>query len=42
VWWRLKGQIAANRLQSSIDDVVIAIHDFFATFTTEYALRLAS
>ncbi len=33
VWWRLKDQIAANRLHGSIDAMVVAIHDFFATFT---------
>jgi transposase len=42
VWWRLKDQIAANRLHGSIDAVVVAIHDFFATFTSEDALRLAA
>jgi transposase len=42
VWWRLKDQIAANRLHDSIDAMVVAIHDFFATFTSEDALRLAA
>ena len=42
VWWRLKDQIAANRLHGSIDAVVAAVHDFFATFTPEDALRLAA
>jgi hypothetical protein len=42
VWWRLNGQIAANRLQGSIDVVDVAIHDFFATFTSEDALQLVS
>jgi transposase len=42
VWWRLKDQIAANRLHGSIDAMVVAIHDFFATFTSEDALRLAA
>jgi hypothetical protein len=42
VWWRLKDQIAANRLHGSLDAVVVAIHDFFTTFTSEDALRLAA
>jgi transposase len=42
VWWRLKDQIAASRLHGSIDAVVVAIHDFFATFTSENALRLVA
>jgi transposase len=42
VWWRLKDQIAANRLHGSIDALVAAIHGFFATFTPEDALRLAA
>jgi transposase len=41
VWWRLKDQIAANRLHDSIDALVVAIHDFFANITSEDALRLA-
>jgi transposase len=42
VWWRLKDQIAANRLHGSIDALVVAVHAFFATFTPEDALRLAA
>jgi transposase len=42
VWWRLKDQIAANRLHGSIDALVDAIHGFFTTFTPEDALRLAA
>jgi transposase len=42
VWWRLKDQIAANRLHGSIDALVAAIHGFFTTFTPEDALRLAA
>ena len=42
VWWRLKDQLAANRLHGSIDAMVVAIHDFFAAFTSEDALRLAA
>jgi transposase len=42
VWWRLKDQIAANRLHGSIDALVAATHGFFATFTPEDALRLAA
>jgi transposase len=42
VWWRLKDQIAANRLHGSIDALVAAIHGFFTTFTPEDALRLVA
>ena len=42
VWWRLKDQIAANRLQGSIEALVAAIHEFFASFTPEDALRLTA
>ncbi len=42
VWWRLKDQIAANRLHGSIEALVAAIHAFFTTFTPEDALRLAA
>ncbi len=42
VSWRLKDQIAAKRLHDSIDTMVVAIHDFFATFTSEDALLLAT
>ncbi len=42
VWWRLKDQIAANRLHGSIDALVVAVHAFFATFTPADALRLAA
>ncbi|HEX2346825.1 MAG TPA: IS630 family transposase [Ktedonobacterales bacterium] len=42
VWWRLKDQIAANRLHGSIDALVTALHGFFTTFTPEDALRLAA
>jgi len=42
VWWRLKDQIAANRLHGSIDVLVAAIHEFFTTFTPADALQLAA
>jgi transposase len=42
VWWRLKDQIAANRLHGSIDALVDAVHAFFGSFTPEDALRLAA
>ena len=42
VWWRLKGHVAANRLHGSIDSLVAAVHDFFASFTPEAALQLAA
>jgi transposase len=42
VWWRLKGQIAANRLHRSIDALVTAIQTFFAAFPPEDVLRLVA
>jgi transposase len=42
VWWRLKDQIAANRLHGSIDVLVEAVHDFFDSFTPDDARRLAA
>lgn len=42
VWWRLKDQIAANRLHGSIDALVDAVHDFFGSFSPEDALQLAA
>jgi transposase len=42
VWWRLKQQVAANRLHGSLDDLVAAIRGFFAAFTPEAALQLAA
>ena len=42
VWWRLKDRVAANRLHSSVDDLVAAAHAFFAGLTPEDALRLAA
>lgn len=42
IWWRLKDRIAANRLHGSIDALVEAVHEFFASFTSEDALRLAA
>lgn len=41
VWWRLKDRIAANRLHGSIEALAEAVHEFFASFTPEDALRLA-
>ncbi len=40
VWWRLKHRIAANGLPGFIVALVEAIHEFFASFTPEVALRL--
>ena len=40
VWWRLKGQIAANRLHSDIDALVSSVHDFFASLTPQAAHQL--
>jgi transposase len=42
VWWRLKDRVAANRLHGSIDALVAAVHEFFASFTPEDALRLTA
>jgi transposase len=42
VWWRLKGQVAANRLHGDIDALVAAVHAFFATFTPDTARQLAA
>lgn len=42
VWWRLKDKVAANRLHSNIDSLVDAVHQFFASFTPEAALKLAA
>ena len=42
IWWRLKGQVAANRLHGSIDALVDAARAFFASFTPEAALQLAA
>jgi hypothetical protein len=42
VWWRLKDQIAANRLHGAIDALVDAVHEFFGSFTPQDALRLAA
>jgi len=42
VWWRMKDQIAANRLSDSIDTLVAAAEGFFSTFTSDDALRLAA
>jgi putative transposase len=42
VWWRLKGHVAANRLHGSIDSLVAAVHEFFASFTPAAARQLAA
>ena len=42
VWWRRKGYVAANRLHGSIDALVAAVHEFFASFTPADARRLAA
>jgi transposase len=42
VWWRLKQQVAANRLHGSLDELVAAIRGFFAELTPEAALHLAA
>jgi transposase len=42
VWWRLKSQVAANRLHQDIDALVTCIHLFFASFTPQVARQLVS
>jgi hypothetical protein len=42
VWWRLKQQVAADRLYGSIDDLTAAADAFFATFPPQDARRLAA
>jgi transposase len=42
VWWRLKQQVAANRLYDDVDRLVAAVTQFFDGFTPEVALRLAA
>jgi transposase len=42
VWWRLKNQVAANRLHQDIDSLVAAVHQFFASFTPQAARQLVS
>lgn len=42
VWWRLKGHIAANRLHGTIDSLVAAVHEFFASLTPDAVRQLAA
>jgi transposase len=42
VWWRLKSQVAANRLHQDIDALVACVHQFFASFTPQAARQLVS
>jgi transposase len=42
VWWRLKQQVAANRLHGSIEALEAGVHQFFATLTPQAALNLAA
>ena len=42
VWWRLKERVAANRLHGSMEALVETVHEFFASFTPEDALRLTA
>ena len=42
VWWRLKQQVAANRLHGSPAELVAAMRGFFAELTPEAALQLAA
>lgn len=42
IWWRLKDQVAANRLRGSIEALVQAAERFFTTLTPQAALRLVA
>lgn len=42
VWWRLKSQIAANRLHQDVDALVASVHQFFTSFTPQAARQLVS
>jgi transposase len=42
VWWRLKSQVAANRLHQDIDALVASVHHFFASFTPQAVRQLVS
>ena len=42
VWWRLKQQVAANRLHGTIEALEAVVHRFCATLTPQVALRLAA
>jgi transposase len=42
VWWHLKQRVAANRLHGSIDELVSAVHQYFATRTPAETLKLAA
>lgn len=42
VWWRLKQQVAANRLYDDLDQLDAATREFFDHLTPEVALRLAA
>jgi transposase len=42
IWWRLKDQIAANRLHGSMEALITAVHGFFSTLTPDDARRLTA
>jgi transposase len=42
IWWRLKDQVAANRLRGSMEALISAAERFFVELTPEAALRLAA
>lgn len=42
LWWHLKQQVAANRLHGSIDALVDAVHQYFASRTPAQTLQLAA
>jgi transposase len=42
IWWRLKGQVAANRLHASLDALAAAVRAFFDALTPQQALQLAA
>jgi transposase len=42
LWWRLKGQVAANRLHADVDALAASVRAFFDDLTPHDALRLAA
>ena len=42
VWWRLKQQVAANRLHADVEALELSVHQFFAALSPHAALQLAA
>lgn len=42
IWWRLKQQVAANRLYDDVDTFIAAVKQFFDDLSPEAALQLAA